>query len=255
MGDEEHGCAGIVHQRCQQIDDLPLRDRIQRGGWLVGDNQARRRDQCGRDADALLLSAGKFMRIFVQHIFRQPDFGEHCFDTVQPFVTGQIVMQTQWQRDLLRHGHHRIQCGGRILEHHAHITATQIGDRLIRRSDDFSTTHVNTAGNLRGKRQQAHDGFGDHGFAGTGRTDQTHTFTVGDVHIDIMHNRHSIDDDIEITDADAHARSSDSTWVASPCRNAGFVSGSMASRNASPNRFSAITIKVTTNPGHTTAIG
>ena len=66
------------------------------------------------------------MRIFVQHIFRQPDFGEHCFDTVQPFVTGQIVMQTQWQRDLLRHGHHRIQCGGRILEHHAH-TAAQIG--------------------------------------------------------------------------------------------------------------------------------
>ena len=40
--------AGIVHQRCQQIDDLPLRDRIQRGGWLVGDNQARRRDQIGR---------------------------------------------------------------------------------------------------------------------------------------------------------------------------------------------------------------
>ena len=63
VGDEEHGCAGIVHQRCQQIDDLPLRDRIQRGGWLVGDNQARRRDQCGRDADALLLASRHLARV------------------------------------------------------------------------------------------------------------------------------------------------------------------------------------------------
>lgn len=67
MRDEQHGGSGIVHQRSQQADDLPLGDGIQRRGRLVRNDQMRGGDQRGRDADALLLAA----RIRILDSFRR----------------------------------------------------------------------------------------------------------------------------------------------------------------------------------------
>ena len=146
-------------------------------------------------------------------------------------------MQIQRKTDLLRHRHHRIQRGGRILEHHAHISSTQIGDRRIGCADDLRAAQLHTALYLRGGGQQPRHGFGDHRF--------TDAFAVGDVEIDAFDDRLAVDGDAHITNRNAHAAS----------LNAGLANGSSASRRASPNRFSAITTSVTTSPGHSTAIG
>jgi hypothetical protein len=47
----------------EQIDDLRLHGNIQRAHRLVADDQFRLDRQRARDADALALAAGKFMRI------------------------------------------------------------------------------------------------------------------------------------------------------------------------------------------------
>ena len=245
MRDEQHRRARLVHQRREQVHDLPLRDRIQRGGRLVGDDQPRRSDKRRGDADTLPLAARQFMRVFHQHVLAEADLGKHRCDAFRPFGERQIVMQVQRKTDLLRHGHHRIQRGGRILEHHAHVPSAQVGDRCVRRADNLRTTQFDAARHLCGSRQQAHHGAGDHRFAGTGRADQADTFAVGDVQIDIIDDRLAVDGDVQMTYDGAHAAS----------LNAGLVSGSSASRNASPNRFNATTTIVTTKPGHRTAMG
>ena len=215
--DEQHRRARLVHQRREQVHDLPLRDRIQCGGRFVGDDQP----------------------------LAEADLGKHRCDAFRPFGERQIVMQVQRKTDLLRHGHHRIQRGGRILEHHAHVPSAQVGDRCVRRADNLRTTQFDAARHLCGRRQQTHHGAGDHRFAGTGRADQADTFAVGDVQIDIIDDRLAVDGDVQMTYDGAHAAS----------LNAGLVSGSSASRNASPNRFNATTTMVTTRPGHRTAMG
>ena len=245
MRDEQHGGSGIVHQRSQQADDLPLGDGIQRRSRLVRNDQMRGGDQRGRDADALLLTAGQFMRILAQHILVKPHLGKHDPDALRTFRRRQIVMQIQGKADLLCHGHHRIQRRSRILEHHAHITATQIGDIGVGGTDDPPATHFDGATHLRSGWQQPHHGLGNHGFAGTRRADQSDALAVGDIQIDMADDCFAADDDGEIADGYAHATS----------LNAGLTSGSMASRRASPNRFNAMTTSVTTRPGHTTANG
>ena len=53
----------LVLQIHQQIDDLRLNRHIQRGHRFVADDQLRIERQRARDADALALAAGEFVRI------------------------------------------------------------------------------------------------------------------------------------------------------------------------------------------------
>ena len=245
MGDEQHGRAGIVDQRRQQVDDLTLRDRIQCRGRLVGDDESRRGDQRGGDADALLLPAGKLMWVFQQCILGKPHFVKHRLDTIKTLVKRQIVVQVQRQTDLLCNRHHGIERCRRILEHHAHITPAQIGHGGIVQPDQLPATSHDGTAHPRRVGQQPHQGFGDHGFARAGGTDQTDALTVGDVHARIAHDGFVADGDGQPTNLDAHAASLSS----------GLANGSMASRSASPNRCSAITVIVTISPGHSTVSG
>src|ERR1051325_2236272 len=57
-----NGCAFIV-KAFEQIHNLFALGRMQVARRLVGENQTRVRDYCARDADQLLLSAGKLSRI------------------------------------------------------------------------------------------------------------------------------------------------------------------------------------------------
>ena len=245
MGDEQHGRAGIVDQRRQQVDDLTLRDRIQCRGRLVGDDESRRSDQHGGDADTLLLPAGKLMWVFQQCILGKPHFVKHRLDTIKTLVKRQVVMQIQRQPDLLGDRHHGVQRGSRILEHHTHITPAQIGHGGIVQSDQlFAADHDRTAYPCR-IGQQPHQGLGDHGFARPGGTDQADPFAIGYAHAHIAHDGLRTNGDVQSANFNAHAASLSS----------GLVNGSMASRSASPNRCNAITVIVTTSPGHSTVSG
>ena len=168
MGDEQHGRAGIVDQRSQQIDDLPLCDRIQCSSRLVCDDQSRRGDQRRGDADALLLAARQLMWIFEQRILGKTDFRQHRLDTLRPLFKRQVVMEVQRQSDLLGHCHHGIQRDGWVLEHHAHGAAAQGGHDLIGGADNMCTIQVDVAAYLRHTGEDSHHGFGDHRLAGAG---------------------------------------------------------------------------------------
>ncbi len=154
-------------------------------------------------------------------------------------------MQIQRQADLLRHRHHGIQRDGWILEHHAHVAAAQIGHGLVGGADGMRAIQIDVAAHPRRFGKDAHHGLGDHRFAGTGRSDQSDAFAVRDGQFHIMHDRIAVDGDIKVVNMHAHAM----------FLNAGFVNGSMASRSASPKRFSAMTTTVTTRPGQSTAVG
>ena len=165
--------------------------------------------------------------------------------TLKTLVKRQVVMQVQRKTDLLRHGHHRIQRGGRILEHHTHITPAQIGHGGIVQSDQlFAADHDRTAYPCR-IGQQPHQSLGDHGFARPGGTDQADPFAIGYAHAHIAHDGLRTNGDVQSANFNAHAASLSS----------GLVNGSMASRSASPNRCNAITVIVTTSPGHSTVSG
>src|SRR5882724_3667313 len=63
MRDEQIGEAMLALQIDQEIDHLGLDRDVERGHWLVADDQPRPERQRAGDADALALAAGKLMRI------------------------------------------------------------------------------------------------------------------------------------------------------------------------------------------------
>ena len=71
------------------------------------------------------------MRVCAGHVTVQSDLVQHGIHSLSTFGLGQIVVQSQRQRNLLRHGHHRVQRMGRILEYRTHIPAAQIGKRML----------------------------------------------------------------------------------------------------------------------------
>src|SRR5581483_9223597 len=63
VGDEQIGDAEFLLQILQQIDDLGLDRDVERGDRLVADDQLGLDRERARNADALALAAGKFVRI------------------------------------------------------------------------------------------------------------------------------------------------------------------------------------------------
>ena len=63
-------------QPFQEAQDLRLHRDVERRDRLVGDEQLGVEHQRARDADALALAAGEFVRIAVECIARQADLGE-----------------------------------------------------------------------------------------------------------------------------------------------------------------------------------
>src|SRR5258706_3394616 len=65
MRDQHHRCAVVAAQALEQRDDLRLDRDVERGGRLVGDDEARVGAQGERDDDSLAHTAGKLVREMV----------------------------------------------------------------------------------------------------------------------------------------------------------------------------------------------
>ena len=68
VGDEQIGQTVLRLQILQQVHDLRLYRHIERGDWLVANDQLRINRQGAGDADALALAAGKLVRKAAQMI-------------------------------------------------------------------------------------------------------------------------------------------------------------------------------------------
>ncbi len=67
--DQQVGQAKLLLQFLQQYQHLCTNGNIQRGNRLIGNDQLRPQNQRARDADALALAAGKFVRIARRRLF------------------------------------------------------------------------------------------------------------------------------------------------------------------------------------------
>ena len=64
--DEHHRGAALARQALEQLDDLRLDRHVERGGRLVGDDQARFGAQGERDHHALAHAAGELVRVIAE---------------------------------------------------------------------------------------------------------------------------------------------------------------------------------------------
>src|SRR6185295_3948963 len=86
MSNEQIGEPELGLQILQDIQDLGLNGNIQRGNWLVTNNEFGAEGQRTGNPDSLSLTAGKFMRITAGMIAFQADFAERFKHDVDPLT-------------------------------------------------------------------------------------------------------------------------------------------------------------------------
>ena len=76
MADEGERQLQLILQSREQIENLRLARHVEAGDDFVGEHEARRQRDGARDADALALPAGEFMRIALREGGGQADGAE-----------------------------------------------------------------------------------------------------------------------------------------------------------------------------------
>ena len=108
-----------------QVDHLCLDGYVQGADGLVGDQQVGMHDDRARDADALLLAAGEFMRVATGMLAGKPHQLQNFIDLlIQVFLIADTVDDQPLGDDFL-YRHAGVEGGDRILEDHL-----DLGDQL-----------------------------------------------------------------------------------------------------------------------------
>ncbi len=124
MADEDQRQAEFALQTLQKIEDLALDRDIERGDRLVADDELRLKDHGTRDADALRLSAGEFMRIAVDRLGAAAHARHDRLDAGAALFCLQLrPMHEERLGDDLAYRHAWIERGERILKDDLHIGA------------------------------------------------------------------------------------------------------------------------------------
>ena len=106
-------------QLVEQVDDLRLDRRVERGDRLVGDQHLRADGERPRDADALALAAAQRVRQVVLEARREADRHEQLVDALGALgARRRQRVHLQHLVERLRQAHARIERRIRILEHH-----------------------------------------------------------------------------------------------------------------------------------------
>src|SRR4051812_7422513 len=189
VGDQDDGGAAGRLQLAHQLEDLRLQRDIERGGWLVRDQQPRVAGERHRDHDALAHAAGELVRIFVN-----PPLGRWDVDATQQIdrplartpARAAAVAQNRLD-DLVADREARIERGHRLLKDHGEPVAAKVAQRLVRRLEQVETVEADRAGDLRALlRQQAHDRQRRHALAAAGFADEAERRAIGDAEIDAV---------------------------------------------------------------------
>ena len=138
VGDEHHRHADLVLQSLDQVEDLRLDRYVERGGWLVGDQQARPARQRHGDHHPLAHAAGELVRILRELLLRLRDADQlqHLQRLGQRLILGLPLVQHDRLGDLEADREHRVQRGHRLLEDHRDVVAADRAHLLRRLLDD-----------------------------------------------------------------------------------------------------------------------
>src|SRR6266478_4590593 len=137
VGDEEVGELELVLEILKKVHDLRLDGDIQGGDRLIADDEFRLHGQGARDADALALAAGKFVRVALHHLGLQTDVAQelgHALPALRTVHRGEMDFEG-FGHDLVD-GMARIERAEGVLEDHLHL-ATKGAKSALRQWEDI----------------------------------------------------------------------------------------------------------------------
>ncbi|CUJ66849.1 Uncharacterised protein [Achromobacter ruhlandii] len=133
--DEQERHAQLALQVQQQVDDLRLDRHVQGRDRFVGDHHLGVQRQGARDADALALAAREFMRIAVDHLWREAALvHQPAHPLLRRRAAGHAVDQQRFH-DGIAHRHARVERGERILEDELDVAPQRLHGAAAQRAD------------------------------------------------------------------------------------------------------------------------
>ena len=123
VGDEDIGERELSLEFLKKIQNLRLDRYIQRGNRLVADDELRLQRKSTRDADTLLLAAGKLMRVAAEMVFLHSDKLQKPQDPSVYIDTFLHSVDEEGFSQDLANGSAGVKTGGRILKDHLRLLA------------------------------------------------------------------------------------------------------------------------------------
>ena len=132
--DEEHRGAVFGPQLLHELHHGGFHRHVERGRRLIEDQQRRLRHQRHGDHDALLLSAGKLVRVGLQDTLRvrQLHVGDHLERAVVGILFGHAGMDHRHLHQLLADPHGGVQARHRFLIDHRDLAAADVAQFILR---------------------------------------------------------------------------------------------------------------------------
>ena len=186
VADEEIGEAAPGAQRLQHVEDLRLDGDIEGGGGFVEHQQVGFQRQGAGDADALLLTAGKFVREAVQERRGQADLGEQRGDPVAQRLAGGDAVDAQGFGDGVLGRQARVERGGGVLVDELHAPAQWAHRCFVERGDVAAVEDDAAVGERDEAQQQAREG----GFAAAAFADDAERGTAVEREVEFRHRAH-----------------------------------------------------------------
>ena len=160
-------------QRAEQLQDLRLDHHVERGRGLVGDDQRRAARERHGDHHALLLTAGKLVRVVLDAARRQAHLFEQRAGAHDGLLLGGHAVHRDRLGDLIADPLHRVERVQRPLEHDRGSRPPD-GAQLARcQRQDVLAVELELALDLRLLGMQPQDRAGDRRLAAAGFAGQT----------------------------------------------------------------------------------
>ena len=177
VGDEQIGESTIALEILQQVHHLRLHADVQRADRLVADDEARFHGQGARNANALALAAGKFVRVAAGILRAQADLVEQLLHArIGRGTLGQVMNGQSFTHDGAD-GHAWVERRERVLKHDLHFAAkaAQISGAEC---EDVGAVEVDSAC---GRLKEAQDRAARGGLAAARLAHECERFASGDV--------------------------------------------------------------------------
>ena len=156
VGHEDDGHPELALKLPQQEEDLDLHRRVEGGGRLVGEEQARPAREGKGDHRPLAHPPGELVRVGAKaaggrrdpYPLEEIEGPASRLRTVHPFVANDRL------GDLPSHRVHRIERDHRLLEDHPHVSAAQVGEVPFAHREDVAPPDLDAT------RENGTDGAG-----------------------------------------------------------------------------------------------
>ena len=196
VADEQHAHPVLLLEAAEQLEDLALDRDVESGRRLVGDQELGFAGQRHRDHDALLLAAGKLVRIDGEPSLRlrHADLAEQRLGPLHGGAPAEAEVLDQRLDDLLADGEHRVERAHRVLEDAGDLLAADPLQLVAAEGEHVAALERDRPGALGVVGQEIEDRHCRHALAGPRLPDQGDGGVLGDGEADAAHRLDAADD-------------------------------------------------------------